>query len=318
VYSYEVDFYSSQQKRQWTYVPEEDEENKFHGAMFLGFTDSMMLLTVAEQKKVSSNKPNVHFVGVNLFTKRKVFDINNEKEDNPFLATNVLPVKGKNQMLVVGTYYNKGANITKDMSTGLVIYTLDNRGKVLNKTYNSWKVDMAGLAGNEMKDKKGNINNLIIHKIQQVGGKIFIIGEAYDPQTISDLVLLEVDNNNKLSKMTNFLKTPNKWGSIAPGIMSLERAAAYAKGTGNFDYQYTTNDDEGSFTVLYTDYPHKQGDKKAFTTLRYNGAKFKANKMDLNSKADEIRVYPAVPGSIMIIEYSKKEKRLDMRIERIS
>ena len=43
--SYEVDFYSSQTKKMWTYMPVEDEE-KFANAEYLGSTDSLIILQV--------------------------------------------------------------------------------------------------------------------------------------------------------------------------------------------------------------------------------------------------------------------------------
>jgi hypothetical protein len=38
----------------------------------------------------------------------------------------------------------------------------------------------------------------------------------------------------------------------------------------------------------------------------------------MDSKASKIRILPAKTGSVMVIEYFKKEKRLELRLEKLN
>ena len=72
------------------------------------------------------------------------------------------------------------------------------------------------------------------------------------------------------------------------------------------------------FTVCYSDYERSSEYKgQTFNAIRYNGSKFNTDKIELKSKASRLRVFPAKPGSVMIMEYFKKEKRLDFRLEKL-
>ena len=56
---------------------------------------------------------------------------------------------------------------------------------------------------------------------------------------------------------------------------------------------------------------------QTFNAIRYNGSKFSIDKIQLKSKAGKLRVFPAKAGSVMILEYFKKDKRLDFRLEKL-
>jgi len=44
---------------------------------------------------------------------------------------------------MMGSYFDKTANVAKDFSKGLAIYEISTEGKVLSKVYNSWTEDFA-------------------------------------------------------------------------------------------------------------------------------------------------------------------------------
>ena len=58
-------------------------------------------------------------------------------------------------------------------------------------------------------------------------------------------------------------------------------------------------------------------DVRPSNAIHYNGKKFSTDKIELKSKASFLRVFPAKSGSIMIMEYYKKDKRLDFRLEKL-
>jgi hypothetical protein len=95
--------------------------------------------------------------------------------------------------------------------------------------------------------------------------------------------------------------------------------AMYLKMTGSFDYEFTTAEaDNSTFSVCYSDWIRSSDYKgQTFNSIRYNGEKFVTDKIELKSKASRMKVFPAKTGSVMIVEYFKKEKKLEFRIEKL-
>ncbi|WP_147319848.1 DUF6770 family protein [Chitinophaga silvisoli] len=344
--TYEVDMYSSDKKKQWTYIPDGDDQ-KFAMAEYLGTTDSLVILEVIRKNRRMSGSGTAHLVGINPMTKKKVFDIDDEKDKWTFVPSSVLPVAGTGKFIAMGNYFDKDANIAKDASKGLAIYEIDNSGKILNKTYNSWAVDIAKHLPMNTKGKIDNIGYLYIHKmIPTANGKLFIVGEGYKKQAsaggialtalgamaggvqnqgvtkvvVTDLVVMEFDGTYKIRDAKVYDKTNNTVvGGPMSDYTSQHTLAMYIKMVGSFDYQFTTgNPDENNFVICYSDWV-KSSDYKGetFNSIRYNGTKFTQDKIELKSKASRMKVLPAKAGSVMVIEYFKKDKKLEFRLEKL-
>ncbi|MDB5225894.1 MAG: hypothetical protein JWN78_87 [Bacteroidota bacterium] len=346
--TYEVDFYSSEEKKQWTYIPEDDEE-RYTNAEFLGSTDNLIILEVLKKNRALSNSVNAHLVGINFLTKQKAFDIDNEGDTYTFVPTNVTTENNSGKIMVVGNYFDKNANIIKDASKGIAIYAVDSKGKVLSRTYNSWADDFAKYLPLNKKGKIDNIGYLYTQKvIQAPNGKMFVVGEGYKRQAsaggialnalsmlggggrtnvgvtkivITDMVIMEFNNQYKVSNATIYDKTNNTAeASITSDYVSQHQIALLLKMTGAFDYDFTTgNPDNSNFSVCYSDWVRSSDYKgETFNSIRYDGSKFTTDKIELKSKATHMKVFPAKPGSVMIMEYFRKEKRLDFRLEKLS
>lgn len=107
--------------------------------------------------------------------------------------------------------------------------------------------------------------------------------------------------------------------SIMSDALSPHQMALVIKMGGGFDYEFTTGDaDNSTFTICYSD-KVKEKDYKGltFNSIRYNGSSFSTDRIQLKSKASSTRVFPAKPGFVMILEYFKKEKKLDFRLEKL-
>ena len=95
--------------------------------------------------------------------------------------------------------------------------------------------------------------------------------------------------------------------------------AVYMNAMGAFDYAFTTGEpDNSNFSICYNDYEKSSDFKgKTFNSIHYNGSKFTTDKIELKSKATIMKIFPAKAGSIMIMEYFKKDKKLDFRLEKL-
>lgn len=342
--TYEVDFYSSVSKKQWTYIPNDDEE-KYAFAEYLGSTDSLIILEVMKKNRILSGKVTAHLVGINFITKKKAFDIDNANDTYTFVPSSVSPME-PGKIMVMGTYFNKDENIGKDYSLGLAMYEINTSGKVLSKAYNTWAGDFARYLPTNSKGKIDDVGYLYIHKlIRTPDNKLFVVGEGYKRQAsagriamavltagrsagsvgftkimITDMVIMEFNNKYKITHAAIYDKTDNEaMGGTVSDYNSQHVLAMYLKSTGAFDYEFTTGDaDNSNFSVCYSDWVRTSEYKgQTFNSIRYNGSKFTTDKIQLKTKASIMHVFPAKSGSIMIMEYFRKDKRLDFHLEKL-
>jgi hypothetical protein len=341
--TYEVDYYSSETKKQWTYVPQDDEE-KYAFAEYLGCTDSLIILEVMKKNHLMSGKITSHIVGINFVTKKKQFDVDGANDQYTLVPTSVVPMEGTGNLMVMGSFFDKDDNVAKDFSKGLAVYEMTTTGKTLTKTYNTWAGDFARYLPTNSKGKIDDVGYLYIHKvIRTPDHKLFVVGEGYKRQAnaagialtvlsggdtrfgvtkivVTDMVVMEFNDKYKVTNATIFEKTKNT--ALANGASdynSQHLIAEYLKMIGAFDYDFTTGDaDNGNFAICYSNRERSsEYHGQTFNAIRYNGKKFATDKIELKSKASFLKVFPAKSGSIMILEYFKKDKRLDFRLEKL-
>jgi len=344
-YTYEVDFYGSTKKSSWKYIPDNDQ--RFSVAEYLGNTDSLIILQVLSRRRVMSNNMNAHLVGINFVTKKLVFDIDGDNDEYRLLPASVKR-KDNGTFLVMGPYCDKDDNVVKSASKGLAIYEITTSGKVISKKYNSWEKDFAKYLHTTGKGKIDEVGYLCIHNlIQTADGKLIVVGEGYKRQvsaggtalkalamvtagtdagigatkiTITDMVVMTFDEQFNVTGAQVYNKTnnPATVSSVADYV-SQHLVALMLKSIGAFDYDFTTGDEEKeSFSICYSDYERGDDYKGlTFNTIRYNAGKFTQDKIKLKSQTSKLKVFPAKPGSVMILEYFKKDKRIDIHLEKV-
>jgi hypothetical protein len=139
---------------------------------------------------------------------------------------------------------------------------------------------------------------------------------------IEDLVFLEFTPQFKLNnvKIVDKSKTnvelPAGFDFAGPQITAL-----YLKSLGYFDYSFSQqNPEETTFSVGYVDYEKRKGEKNGlvFGAITYADKEYATDKISLETEASSLRVIPAKAGFVMITEYFKKTRKLDMRLEKIN
>ena len=97
--------------------------------------------------------------------------------------------------------------------------------------------------------------------------------------------------------------------------------ALIAKSYKAFDYDFTQTDKNHTrFSVGYSDFVKEDGFKgRTFNTISYADGKITTDKINITSnKATWTTLMAAKPGFIVIMEYFKKEKKLDIRLEKLN
>ena len=89
---------------------------------------------------------------------------------------------------------------------------------------------------------------------------------------------------------------------------------------GGFDYAYTqTNKDLSSFTVCYGDYVRgKDYRGSTFNSISYNDGKMTTDKIKTTTDASRTWVLPAKQGQVLMLEYYKKAKKLELHFEKMN
>ncbi len=341
-YTYDVNFYASGKRKTWTYNPLEN--GKFTGAEYLGANDSIVVLEVLSREKLMSKESESTLVGLNIENGKKVFEIRTQDGSHGLYPMNISTTKGSSEFLIIGPYYAAGERVLQDRTEGLGIWLMNNKGKIVKSKYMSWAKDLAKYVKVDDKGRVEDMGWIYFHKLMQTeDGKIFAVGEGYKKVAdgvgiamnvltrsytsgvtklkITDLMMLELSKNFELTSAKIYSKNSNSFSlSTGSDFVTPHTLALVAKTYGAFDYTFTQmGQDKSSFVSGYVDYEKSKNYKgSTFNTISYYDGKITNDKINLKTEATSIRIMPAKPGSVLLIEYFKKAKRLDMRMEKIN
>lgn len=271
-----------------------------------------------------------------------------EAEDYKFYPMNISTIAGASDILLLGTYYEPDGKVMKDASLGLAAWTISNTGKIMAKKYNSWENEIGKYLSTDKKGRVSDVGYIFFHKVLQTSdGNFYAIGEGYKKVVsglgvavnilsalgggrsgisnfkikVTDLVTIQFNNKFDVKgaqifdKYNNSIELPAGAGYLSPHMMAL-----MIKAWRGFDYDFTqTNKEHSRFSVGYSDYEKsKDFTGKTFHSISYDGGKVTTDRIELTSKAKWLKVFPAKAGSVMIMEYFKKDKKLEMRLEKMN
>lgn len=348
-YSYEINVFLTDRKKQWTFEAAEEQEDRWTKAIYLGNTDSLVLFEVLKQRTLIGGKPHSWILALDINTGRKVYEVITEETDNKLFPMTLVKVEGQSDIKLVGPYYNANDDVLKDKSLGLAIWSVNSKGKFTAKKFNSWENDFSKYVELDKRGKVKDVGFVYFHKIvQTTDGKFYAIGEGYNKVVsalgaiskglsiigggggsgisafkvkVTDMMISEFDPNfaikgvNIYDKFNNSVEMPGGAEFMSPHMMAL-----FVRQIGGFDYDFTKmSNDRSTFTVGFSDY-EKSGDYKGrtFNSISYKNGKLTQDKIKLDSKATMVRILPAKPGFISIMEYFKKEKRIELRLEKMN
>ena len=208
----------------------------------------------------------------------------------------------------------------------------------------SWTKDISKFLKVDERGRISDLGYVYIHRIIQTDdGKVFAVCEGYKKVAdglgiamnvlgggyrngmtklkITDLLMIQLSKNFEVTGAKIYAKNSNSFSlSTGSDFVTPHTMALIAKASGAFDYTYTqVGKDHSTFTSAYTDYERSKGYKgMTFNSISYFNGKNSTDKINLNSDATSFRVMPARPGSVLMMEYFKKEKRLDLHIEKLN
>lgn len=334
--SFNIQFIPEKGKKSWTYKPKTLSKGMLQ-AGFADATEDLLISIVTKRPSVRDVTMNFSLLGIDVNTGKALFDkkIEDSKyEVQPFNAY----IDKDGSISVFGLYFNKGDKVVKAKSLGLFSYKLDNKGNILVKNYTSWSKDVSKFVDVDSRGKIKDVGYIYFHNmIKNKDGKIFAIGEQYRKAlsiggklngqgsakiVTEDLAIFEFDASFKLNAVKFFDKTKtNVQMPEGTGLASPQMLAQLTKSYGGFDYAYTQEYTDGTkFTATYIDLKKEKGKNKEwiFGAVTYTNGKYTTDEISLETDASFIRTSQAKPGYVLILEYFKKDKRMELRLEKIN
>lgn len=345
-YSFEIDIVHSDKKKAITFTPDYA-DYKYATAAFLGYSGNIALFEILKKQKLMSNKLEGSLLGVDVNSGKKVFELDESATKYKFMPIGVSALNGTDEILLLGNYYDQSDKVVKNNTLGIGAVTIDSKGKIKSQQYNSWATDFSKYLDVNEKGKLDDIGYLYFHKlIQTEDGEIFAVSEGYKRTasgmgiamnvlaaasggysnasvtklTITDLLLIRFTNQFKVKDVQVYEKNKNRFELPGADFATPHMLAAVAKSFGAFDYEFTRTDaSKSNFYIGYNDYERKKDFKGlVFNSISYVDGKLSTDRLPLKSEASKLRVMPAKAGSILISEYFKKSKRLDIRMEKLN
>ena len=332
--SYQIKYIpSNDQTTAWT---KKGSTSKVESAQYLCTIDSTLISVVNSREKTMSAK-DINFLieGVNIKTGKEIFSSNLQEQGLNALVINGTPSLDGENIVMYGLYYPEGEKVTKK-STGLIKIIIDKNGKVIDDFKLSWEEDFK-LATEEEKD----LGNIHFHEfVYGEDGKTYLIAEQFGLNTggtllsaalsggkggsaykINDLLVIELNKDFKVEKIEVIKKSQNSY--VAPGISiaSSQTIGYMIDYYGWFDFSYLQNKEKlGEFTIGYVNFEKIKGEKNklVFGGVTHTEGEYAYDKIPISVRGSVVRVMEGKPGYVCLMEYNKKEKTIDLRLEKIN
>lgn len=342
-YTFQVDFFSTEKRKQWTYIPTLGGK-KFIGD-YLGCHNGVVYIEVLKYSGMMDGNPESSIVGLSLENGKQLFEKSTAEGKYKFYPAS-MSVLNDGKAILFGEYFNPNGNVVKDKSLGFAFLGIDDKGKILSEKYCTWDLELGKFLNVTAKGKIEDFGFMYLHNIfQTADGNVFAIGEGYKKVAsalgiasralsmgrggastmkarVTDMILLRFDKDFNVKDAKIFDKNANT--QELPGGMEFVSTPLMGKMLkymyGKFDYAYSqTNKDNTSFTICYSDYVRGKDYKgSTFNSISYNEGKITTDKINTKSDATSSSVMPGKQGQVLILDYYKKAKRIDVHFEKLN
>lgn len=340
---YTIHFIPDDNDREKAWSLQSPEDNgAWEQASFLAASEEVLVSTVVRREKLMSRDLEYFVLGTDLATGKKLFEKPVEDSKYAIMVANAW-MEGET-IRYFGQYFEKDAKTAKENSLGLCTFTMSLDGEIAGRKYISWAEDVSKLLPANARGKIEDVGYLFFHDfIPTPSGAVYGIAENYRKTTdamgvagkvlnlgggsgstskivVEDLYVLKFGPDFSLEDITVVEKSkhdvylPAGAAYMSPQILSY--IVLYFNG---FDYLFTQSKDD-LFSVGYMDFEKRKGEKNGlvYGAVNYLDGELTTDKVDLATKADELRALPAKAGYVAVWEYYEKEKRMDIRLERVN
>ena len=331
------------EENSWAYKSEKTSK-MLEYTQYIAADEDLLLSSLSKFKNSWGKGQHNSILAIDVNTGEKIFE-NVLHKTKPISILNGFIDRANNEIVVFGIYYKDKAKTHKAKSKGIYISSLDLQGNVKQEKFLSWEKGAKRFMKRDKKGKNRKGRYLTFHDIVRTkDGKIIALGEQFRKQIdgaaivgsflsggnsklnasklmIENFVAIQLNSDLKVEKVKIFKKKKSTAKVLGMGFESPQLMAYLAKAQGAFDYAFTQQNEDHSVTSFgYIFWERRKGEKNgySFGVINYADGKFSTDKIKLKGKASVIKILPGPVGYILVVEYQKKKKKLDMRLEKIN
>ncbi len=337
---YAVNFYSDNPAQApWTF---NSKSELVEYPIALTADSNFVYFNVMKRKSLMSSDGDFFITAFDAKTGKIAFEIPLEYQGHTFLTFSSF-ITADGHLHLAGRYFNPSDNVMKSKGLGLALLDVDPVGKIVSADLVP-EDDKRMLQTNQAKagEKEDKSGYFYFHNFVSLSdGRVIGIAESYSVKVsglgvigtiggftnsatnfvVEDLYLFEFSPSFKLTSIQRFDKY--KSTTALPGfpIASPILYGFYAKQHNLFDYQfYQKNPDNSNVAICYLDYERRKGEANntVLGAVFISDKGYTQDKFDLARKADFTQVFQGAFGSVVTVDYFKKEKSLNVEIKKLN
>lgn len=343
-FGYAIRFFGEEGMKDWKYESDEDSKEIEYGT-FLGYNESQLLSCVIKKRGAMSKDMDFYVLAIDLATGKKVYEKPLEDAKHAIQLLNAFPGES-GETILTGLYFDADDKLAKAKSEGLFMGKLDATGNFTKQEFISWEKDVSKKIEVNSKGKIDGGGYIFFHNATRLSdGKIYAVGEMYGKEAsalgiaaavlsrnsnvsvtkieVRDMIVFDFNPDLTLAGVKIFDKK-NSGVEMQSGaeFTSTQMLGYLVQAYGAFDYMYTQpNEDNSVLTFCYDNYERSKGKRKhilGVVSRRVGDTEYTQDKVNLQTDASWIRSFPAKPGHVLLVEYFRKEKRIETRIEKFN
>ncbi|WKN31738.1 hypothetical protein PZB74_22590 [Porifericola rhodea] len=339
---YAIEFFPEEGHKAWTFRSPSDSK-EIEGASMATITPEMLISMVLKKSSIFSKDATPYIMGLELSSGKKLFEKKLEGNKYSLKVLNSYYDEDSKGTVLFGEYHDLDDKMFKSNSLGMFTLSMDHEGNFTSERYISWTQDVSKFLPINHKGKIDDMGYLYFHSIRKnADGSIYAIAEQYRKAAdgvgiavaalgggasvakivVGDMVFFEFEPDFTL-KNVKFFEKDSRSVTLPPGygMVNTILLGHYVKSIGGFDYIFSQmSKDHKTLTSGYLNYEKRKGEKNGFTfgAISNTNNEYYVDKLKLNTESDRISVVKAKHGYVLVSEYYAKDKKLDMRLEKLN
>lgn len=304
-------------------------ENVFQDSKYIGSLTHTVPMALGKLKKDNQTSNREEILIHDIKSGELVSTIALYDETYLLKAVKVIYDSTTHKVEVFGEYYEKQVYFYTSHCLGLFRLSFDITRKVLQKEFLSW---LEGLSRYYKLDEKGkNIvgTSFLIHDIiKSKDGNLLLVAEEYRYNLLNeqlntyDMIIFQFDNEFKIKQMHRIAKkqAEEKKPMSLANIYAIREKASELRKYGYFDYEFSNSDVKKQlFSVAYKEISEGKDKKRSYNLVTFaNDTLSATDKIEVRNAQSKIFINKAKSGYVMVMEYFEKDKKMDMRLEKIN
>ena len=344
---YTLGIYDNKMTLHWRIASNENAK-EYESLTLTEAADKYLLGVMLRRDGMMSRKATSYMVALDAKTGKKLLDLPVETSATEQLSLSSFTFDAeKREFMAVGEYYKLDDKPFVNKSQGFYVKRFSEAGKPVSTINYGWQNQVAALMPAEAKasleDNYVNYNQAIL---KGANGHMYVVAEQFkivgdglgiaanilngghtnasvSKGKVGNLLIFEIDQDAKLTSVKFYPKTvTNADLPAGTGFMGAGLLGQIIKMQGDFDYQFIQkNDDNSKFNMVYVNFDKVKGEaaKTYVGNIAFgDDGKYTVDKIEMPAGPTYSYLYPAKPGYVLIADYLKKKKTLDMRLVKVN